>query len=161
MLGFMPQSLSFFISTTYPPSSEPRASCFDFFFLLLAPMLHIVSGRHLSTCIQLPVRASDVDWSDAACCQSLRQHVRCQITCLFFSFFFSLLPRTDLVFYMHLTVAMCILGLFTENASSCAKWSPPMDRGALHTACVLCAGRGSADFQGCINTRVTAATDLH
>ena len=28
----------FFISTTYPPSSEARASsCFDFFFLLLAP----------------------------------------------------------------------------------------------------------------------------
>ena len=73
----------FFISTTYPPSSEARASsCFDFFFFFACSRFIFPFGGHLSTFIQLPVGTSD--WSDAACCQSLRQCVLCQISHLFF-----------------------------------------------------------------------------
>ena len=72
----------FFISTTHPPSSEAQASsCFDFFFILLAPdsYCHLEAiSPPASNCL------SAADWSDAACWQSLQQHVRCQITCLFF-----------------------------------------------------------------------------
>ena len=92
-------------------------------FLLLAPdsccRLGTISPPTLN-CLSAHLTA---DWSDAACCQSLRQRVQCQITHLFF---LSPLPWADSVLYVCLTAALRVLCIFAENASSCAKWGPRM-----------------------------------
>ena len=139
---FMPQSSSFeFQQHNHLQVKHEPPRVFDLFFLLLAPdsycRLEAISPP-ASNCLSAHLTA---DWSDAACCQSLRQSLRCHITCFFFFFFFPLLLRADLVLYTCLTAAKRILCAFAENASP-AQNGAPMDHGALRTARVRRVGRG-------------------
>ena len=85
---FMPQSSSFeFQQHNHLQVKHEPPRVFDLFFLLRAPdsysRLEAISPP-ASNCLSAHLTA---DWSDAACCQSLRQSLRCHITCFFFFFF--------------------------------------------------------------------------
>ena len=123
------------ISSTYPPSSDAWASsCFDFSFLLFAPDSYCRSeaiSPPASDCLSAHLTA---DWSDAACCQSLRQRVRCQITRLFCLGLTLCSTRASL--------QRCASFAHLQRVGPLCKMGSPMDHGFLRTARVLRVGMG-------------------
>ena len=66
-------------------------------------------GGHLSTCILVPVGASDC-WLVSCCVLSIMRHTR---------------GARLLILFCFLTAVTYILCAFAVNASPCAKWGPP------------------------------------
>ena len=118
-----------FISTTYPPSSEARASSFfDFVFFLLASnsccRLEAISLPAFN-CLMAHLTA---DCSDAACCQSLRQNMWCQITHLFIS----LLPQCSTCASWQQCASFAHLQRVALNTGPRGSW------GTTHSSCSAC-----------------------
>lgn len=101
----MPQSFYFLFQqhTHLQVKQEPPLVLFSL-FLLLAPnsycRLDVIISSSASNNLYVHLTA---DWSDAACCQPLRQCARYRVR-LRFSFF-SLLPRAESVLYARLCLA--------------------------------------------------------